>query len=45
VFDIGFKLNTASLIDQHGLTDSEEVVLGVYAIEFMLMGENRGNNY
>ena len=44
VFDIGFKLNTASLIDQHGLTDSEEVVLGVYAIEFMLMGENRGRS-
>lgn len=46
VYDIGFQLNPESLIQQHGLTDEEEVVLGIYAIEFMLFGtdSNRSAN-
>ena len=40
VFDIGFRLSAESLLDQQGLTDETEVVLGIYAIEFMLFGEN-----
>lgn len=39
VYDIGFGLSAASLVNQHGLTDHSEVVLGIYAIEFMLLGE------
>ncbi|WP_370980821.1 imelysin family protein [Agaribacterium sp. ZY112] len=39
VHDIGINLNSESLRHQHGLTDKEEVVLGIYAIEFMLFGE------
>lgn len=44
VFDIGFDLDAGSLIQQHGLTDSEEVVLGLYAMEFMLFGEGGGRS-
>lgn len=44
VYDIGFKLNAETLVQQHGLTDTEEVVLGLYAIEFMLFGENGGRS-
>ena len=40
VFDIGTPITATSLIHQHGLTDKAEVVLGIYAIEFMLFGEN-----
>lgn len=36
VHDIGFALTEESLVNQHGLTDLSEVVLGVYAIEFLL---------
>ncbi len=39
VFDIGIALSQQQLVEQHGLTDREEVVLGIYAIEFMLFGE------
>ena len=40
VYDIGFPLNAENLLQQHGLTDEEEAVLGIYAIEFMLFGIN-----
>ena len=40
VYDIGFELNAQTLREQNGLTDSEEVTLGLYAIQFMLFGEN-----
>lgn len=40
VFDIGFSLSKESLNQQNGFTDDEEVLLGLYAIEFMLFGEN-----
>lgn len=36
VFDVGFELTKESLSHQHGLTDVSEVVLGIYAIEFLL---------
>lgn len=38
VFDIGFPINAKNLLQQHGLTDDEEVVLGIHAIAFMLFG-------
>ncbi|WP_158224601.1 imelysin family protein [Agaribacterium haliotis] len=41
VYDIGVELNEPQLRNQHGLTDREEVVLGLYAIEFMLFGEEQ----
>lgn len=40
VYDIGVPLTHESLIHQHQLTGEEEIVLGIYAIEFMLFGEN-----
>ena len=40
VHDISVPLNPESLIKQHGMTDAEEIVLGLHAIEFMLFGEN-----
>ncbi len=40
VYDIGVPLNAGNLVAQHGLTDSEEAVLGIYTIEFMLFGEH-----
>ncbi|MFL0810891.1 MAG: imelysin family protein [Agarilytica sp.] len=36
VYDVGFPFNQNSLENQHGLTDVSEVVLGLYAIEFLL---------
>ena len=42
VHDIGVRLNAETLLHQHQATDTEEVVLGLYAIEFMLFGE-KGN--
>lgn len=36
VHDIGFPLSKESLVNQHGLTDVAEAVLGLHAIEFML---------
>lgn len=44
VFDIGFDLNQTSLIEQHGRTDSEEVVLGLYAIEFLLFSDKKNRS-
>ena len=36
VNDIAFPITARHLRKQHGLTDSEEVILGLHAIEFML---------
>ncbi|PCK08231.1 MAG: hypothetical protein COA42_10190 [Alteromonadaceae bacterium] len=38
--DIGFPLSKESLTHQHGLTSSEDIALGFYAMEFMLFGIN-----
>jgi len=40
VHDIGFELSTASLRQQNRVMDDEEVLLGIYAIEYVLFGEN-----
>ena len=40
VFEVGFAITEKSLINQHGLTDTSEVVLGLYALEFMLFDTN-----
>ena len=40
VHDIGFELSTASLRQQNRAMDDEEILLGIYAIEYMLFGEN-----
>jgi len=40
VYDIGVELTRENLRQQHQLTDEEEVLLGIYALEFMLFGEN-----
>lgn len=40
VHDIGFELSTASLRQQNRAMDDEEILLGVYAIEYVLFGEN-----
>lgn len=42
VYDVGFPITAQSLLQQHGLTDKEEALLGLYAIEFMLFG-SEGN--
>lgn len=44
VFDIGVPLTVEVLREQHGMTDISDVTLGIYAIEFLLFGEqnNRG---
>jgi len=39
VHDIHITLDRTNLSKQHGLTDREDVVLGLYAIEYMLFGE------
>lgn len=39
VFDVGIPLSTSSLREQHGLTASEDVALGFYALQFLLFGE------
>ncbi len=43
VHDISFPITEESLINQHGLTDLADIVLGFYAIEFLLFnsGEER----
>lgn len=41
VHDIGFQLNKQSLSDQHGRTDVQEVVLGLFAMEYLLFGEDK----
>ncbi len=40
VFDVGFALTKESLDQQHGLTDVSEVMLGIYAIDFLLHNVN-----
>lgn len=40
VFDISLPLSAASLREQHGLTALSDATLGVYAIEYILFGEN-----
>ncbi len=44
VFDVGMPLTAEALREQHGMTDNSDAALGVYAIEFILFGEqnNRG---
>lgn len=39
VHDISVPLTPESLLNQHGMTDPEDVTLGIYAIEFLLNGE------
>ncbi|MFT5083655.1 MAG: putative iron-regulated protein, partial [Lentisphaeria bacterium] len=48
VFDAGLPITRESLAHQQGLTDIEEVVLGIYAIDFMLYnvdGRRRSEDY
>lgn len=40
VFDIGLPLSAESLREQHGLTALSDATLGIYAIEYILFGEN-----
>lgn len=40
VHDIGFELSTVSLRQQNRAMDDEETLLGMYAIEYILFGEN-----
>lgn len=40
VFDVTVPINSNTVRAQHGLTDSEEVALGLYALEYLLFGEN-----
>lgn len=40
VFDIGLPLTAELLREQHGLTSEGDASLGIYAIEFILFGEN-----
>ncbi len=44
VHDIGFPITQESLSHQHGLTDLSDVVLGYYAIEFMLFNQGTARN-
>ena len=39
VNDISLPINRESIIEQHGVTDSQEVILGLYAMEYLLFGE------
>ena len=39
VNDISLPINRESIINQHGATDTEEVILGIYAMEYLLFGE------
>ncbi|WP_052691820.1 imelysin family protein [Teredinibacter purpureus] len=41
VHDISVELTPQALQEQHGMTDIEDVVLGLYAIEFILYGETK----
>lgn len=44
VFDVGMPMTAEVLREQHGMTDNSDATLGIYAIEFLLFGEqnNRG---
>ncbi len=44
VHDIGFPITQESLTHQHGLTDLSDVVLGYYAIEFLLFNDGKPRN-
>lgn len=44
VYDVGFPFTPNSLENQHGLTDVSEVVLGIYAIEFLLFNVDVDRN-
>lgn len=44
VHDIGFPITEQSLQSQHGLTDLGEVILGFYAIEFLLFNVDGKRN-
>lgn len=41
VNDMSIPLTAENLTEQHGLTDSGEAVLGLYAMEFLLFGEQQ----
>lgn len=45
VHDIGLPITTESLIQQHGFADTESATLGVYAIEFLIFGENESRSF
>lgn len=40
VFDIGIPLTAELLRQQHGLTSEGDATLGIYALEFLIFGEN-----
>jgi putative iron-regulated protein len=44
VFDVGVPMTAEVLREQHGMTDNGDATLGIYAMEFLLFGEqnNRG---
>lgn len=39
VFDIGMPMTAEVLREQHGMTDNSDATLGIYALEFLLFGE------
>lgn len=45
VFDVDFPMTAATLRDQHGLTSSEDAILGLYPMEFLLFGENNSRGH
>lgn len=45
VHDIGIPINSETLSNQHGFADEESATLGLYAIEFMLFGDNGQRQY
>lgn len=44
VHDISFPITEESLSNQHGLTDLRDIVLGTYAIEFLLFNVEQARN-
>jgi putative iron-regulated protein len=42
VFDVGMALSAKTLREQHGMTHDRDVALGLYAMEFLLFGEENG---
>lgn len=40
VFDVGVPMTAEVLREQHGMTDNSDATLGIYAMEFLLFGEN-----
>ena len=45
VHDIGVEMNAENLVQQNGLTNSEDVTLGLYALHFMLFGIANDRSY